>query len=81
MGLCRLHADIKLIIWNAGKHTTFRSDFIRLAQQLRQVTYVRFAPKTRHVRVRFGPIADIARLVLLLVSPNDPLQRQTKRKG
>jgi hypothetical protein len=59
MGLCRLHADIKLIIWNAGKHTTFRSDFIRLAQQLRQVTYVRFAPKTRHVRVRFGPIADI----------------------
>ena len=29
--------------------------------------------------VRFVPIADIARLFLLLISPNDPLQRQTKR--
>ena len=54
MGLCRLHADIKLIIWNAGEHTTFRSDFIRLAQQLRQVTYVRFAPESGHVRCNLG---------------------------
>jgi predicted MFS family arabinose efflux permease len=31
--------------------------------------------------VCFVPIADIARLFLLLISPNDPLQRQTKREG
>jgi hypothetical protein len=31
--------------------------------------------------VCFVPIADIARLFLLLILPNDPLQRQTKREG
>ena len=31
--------------------------------------------------VRFVPKADIARLFLLLISPNGPLQRQTKREG
>ena len=31
--------------------------------------------------VRFVPKADIARLFLLLISPNGPLQRPTKREG
>ena len=33
------------------------------------------------IDVRFVPKADIARFFLLLISPNDPLQRQTKREG